>query len=68
MNNKMDRMDLMSVKDTSSAIEMSKKTKKNILVTDLNRNIIFCNEAWTELCGYSLSEIYGKNCKFLQNV
>ncbi|MCM4153429.1 PAS domain S-box protein [Arenibacter sp. N53] len=29
--------------------------------------IIFCNEAFTRLSGYSQSEILGRNCRFLQN-
>ena len=31
-----------------------------------DERIIFCNEAFTELTGYSYEEILGRNCRFLQ--
>lgn len=44
-------------------------TISGMIITDPNRDddpIIFCNKAFSELTGYSQSEIIGRNCRFLQ--
>ncbi|GAA3912463.1 sensor domain-containing protein [Litoribacillus peritrichatus] len=32
-----------------------------------NQPIIYCNQAFSELTGYNIGEILGRNCRFLQN-
>jgi PAS domain S-box-containing protein len=34
---------------------------------DSNLPIIYCNQAFSQITGYSKSEVIGKNCRFLQN-
>lgn len=44
-------------------------TRMPMVVTDPAQDdnpIVFCNEAFQELSGYSRSEIIGRNCRFLQ--
>lgn len=36
------------------------------LITDAERNTIYCNSAFTEITGYRPDEIVGTNCRFLQ--
>ncbi len=36
------------------------------LITDENRRIIYANTSFTQLTGYSESEVMGQNCSFLQ--
>jgi len=36
------------------------------LITDAERNTIYCNSAFTDITGYRADEILGTNCKFLQ--
>ncbi|MEG3083829.1 histidine kinase famiy protein [Sphingomonas sp. PB2P12] len=46
-----------------------KTTRMPMVVTDPHREdnpIIFCNEAFSFMSGYSRDEILGKNCRFLQ--
>ncbi len=50
------------------AIKLAKKSKKSIVITSEYGRIIFCNEAWTDLCGYTLSDVYGKTCGILQSI
>lgn len=50
------------------AIKLAKKSKKNIVITDEYGRIIFCNDAWTGLCGYTLSDVYGDTCGILQSI
>ena len=41
-----------------------------ILIVDAQQPdlpIVYCNNAFTEITGYSLEEVFGKNCQFLQN-
>ncbi|PNB06289.1 hybrid sensor histidine kinase/response regulator, partial [Pseudomonas sp. FW305-67] len=44
-------------------------TRMPMIVTDPNREdnpIIFANQAFLDMTGYSADEIYGRNCRFLQ--
>ncbi|EUB99886.1 signal transduction histidine kinase [Rhizobium sp. CF080] len=46
-----------------------KATRMPMIVTDPNQSdntIIFCNEAFRKMTGYSDDEIIGRNCRFLQ--
>jgi len=46
------------------------QAKNGITITDPNEPdnpIIYVNEAFSEIFGYSMEEIIGKNCRFLQN-
>jgi PAS domain S-box-containing protein len=46
-----------------------KATRMPMIVTDPNQKdnpIIFCNEAFRRLTGYSDDEVVGRNCRFLQ--
>lgn len=36
------------------------------LITDAERNTIYCNSAFTDITGYRADEIIGTNCRFLQ--
>lgn len=45
-------------------------TTSGMVISDPSQEdnpIIFCNKAFTELTGYSQSEVMGENCRFLQN-
>ena len=45
-------------------------TNVGVTITDINQGdnpIVFCNEGFKELTGYSEEEILGRNCRFLQN-
>lgn len=45
-------------------------TNVGVTITDINQDdnpIVFCNEGFKELTGYSEEEILGRNCRFLQN-
>jgi PAS domain S-box-containing protein len=48
----------------SRAIEQS---PSSIIVTDVNARIVFVNEAFTRVSGYSKTEAMGQNPKFLQS-
>jgi PAS domain S-box-containing protein len=39
---------------------------QGVLISDENRKIIYVNNSFTELTGYSESEVLGRNCAFLQ--
>ncbi len=39
---------------------------QGVLISDENRNIIYANNSFTALSGYSESEVLGRNCAFLQ--
>lgn len=44
-------------------------TRMPMIVTDPNQSdnpIIFANEAFLEMTGYDTTELYGRNCRFLQ--
>lgn len=44
-------------------------TTTGLVITDPSQEgmpIIFCNQAFTELTGYSRGEVLGRNCRFLQ--
>lgn len=46
-----------------------KATRMPMLITDPRQNdnpIIFCNNAFSRLTGYAMSELIGRNCRFLQ--
>ncbi|MCL6653737.1 PAS domain-containing protein [Agrobacterium rubi] len=46
-----------------------KATRMPMLITDPRQDdnpIIFCNHAFSELTGYPLDELVGRNCRFLQ--
>lgn len=46
-----------------------KASRSGVLITDWrlpDNPIIYCNNAFTEMTGYTLEEIKGKNCRFLQ--
>ncbi|WP_310681217.1 PAS domain S-box protein [Aliifodinibius sp. S!AR15-10] len=45
-------------------------TNAGVLITDANKEdnpIVFCNEGFKNLTGYSEEEILGRNCRFLQD-
>ncbi|MDD3505111.1 MAG: CHASE domain-containing protein, partial [Sulfurimonas sp.] len=48
----------------SQAIEQSPST---IIITDLNGNIEYANNAFTQVTGYQKQEVIGKNPRFLQS-
>ena len=39
---------------------------RNVIVTDCDGAILFCNDNWLDTCKYRREDIYGKTCKFLQ--
>jgi len=44
-------------------------TTSGLVIADPSKNdmpIIFCNKAFTDLTGYTKSEVIGRNCRFLQ--
>jgi len=60
----------LNSKDKSKILERAVESARNgIVITDplLPENpIVYANQAFLELTGYSLEEVIGKNCKFLQ--
>ncbi|MDD2267173.1 EAL domain-containing protein [Sulfuricurvum sp.] len=48
----------------SQALEQS---PTSIIITDLNANIEYVNKAFSEMTGYTQSEVLGKNPRFLQS-
>tara|TARA_R110002049_G_scaffold76250_4_gene196092 strand:- start:11579 stop:11932 length:354 start_codon:yes stop_codon:yes gene_type:complete len=41
-----------------------------IVITDMlhpEKPVVYCNDAFVKITGYSKEEIVGRNCKFLQN-
>lgn len=48
----------------SAAVEQS---SDSIVITDLNGNIEYVNKAFTEITGYSMRELIGKNPRILQS-
>jgi PAS domain S-box-containing protein len=48
----------------STAVEQS---PSSIIITDLDANIIFVNEAFTKVSGYTAAEVIGRNPRFLQS-
>ena len=53
-----------SMRRLSTAVEQS---PASIVIADLNANIIFVNQAFTEASGYTLQEVLGKNPRILQS-
>ncbi len=45
---------------------LSKHTESLLMFTDAERRIVWANEAFTRVTGYSLDEVVGKNPRFLQ--
>lgn len=46
-------------------------TRMPMIITDPNQDdnpIIFCNVAFQKLTGYSMDEVVGRNCRFLQEL
>ncbi len=43
-----------------------KSISQGVIITDANRLILSSNEAFSSITGYSIPEILGRNCKFLQ--
>lgn len=41
-------------------------TSQGVLITDLDKNITYANDAATRLTGYAREELIGKNCNMLQ--
>ena len=44
-------------------------TEVGVIITDAKNDdrMVFCNDGFTKLTGYSKQEVLGKNCRFLQN-
>ena len=60
----------MKKKHVDIQIEAMEALSSSITITDMldsDRPLIFCNNAFTEITGYSKEEVLGRNCKFLQN-
>lgn len=49
------------------AAKVFDNTNEAILITDINNNIVTANEAFTNMTGYSLEEIKGRNPKLLSS-
>lgn len=45
---------------------VAKKTSNSVIITDINRNIIWANEGFTKTTGYNLEEVIGKNPSMFQ--
>jgi PAS domain S-box-containing protein len=46
---------------------IARKTSNLIILTDKHRKIIWVNEAYTKLTGYTIEEVLGRNPSFLQS-
>lgn len=58
-----------SEKNTRLHNHILESSPNGILITDWQQSdnpVIFCNAAFEKITGYSLNEIYGRNCRFLQ--
>jgi PAS domain S-box-containing protein len=56
-------------KNTRLHNHILESSPNGILITDWHQPdnpVIFCNAAFEKITGYSLNEIYGQNCRFLQ--
>jgi PAS domain S-box-containing protein len=56
-------------KNTRLHNHILESSPNGILITDWQQPdnpVIFCNAAFEKITGYSLNEIYGRNCRFLQ--
>lgn len=49
------------------ALKVFEQSAEGIILTDENNNIILINKSFTEITGYTMSEVYGKNPSFLNS-
>lgn len=59
----------MNLSDTAVLIKALASTGSPVTIADARQPdtpIVYCNDAFLKLSGYSLEEIIGKNCRFLQ--
>lgn len=63
--------ELKQKEDAQNKVDLSLKifeqALEGIIVTDKNNNIILINKAFTNITGYELSEVYGKNPSILSS-
>ncbi len=59
-----DKEELIEYKFQNTAIFES--ISKGIVITDASRHITYVNQEFTHLTGYTLAEVKGKSCSFLQ--
>jgi diguanylate cyclase (GGDEF)-like protein/PAS domain S-box-containing protein len=63
--------DISADKQSGEQLRLAAKvfdsTNEAILITDINNNIVTANEAFTNMTGYSLEEIKGRNPKLLSS-
>jgi len=43
-----------------------RSVSEGVLLTDAEHRILYCNNAFAEITGYSLAELLGQNCRLLQ--